>query len=368
MRGFLDPDFPRTPTDYRSVLDGLLAVLGPSEGFSFGTEIRPIPPTLATATGLANREFYTDKNTDVEAVLARIAADTLLTRTHIVIGDGRRGAPATALAQFVRMREVAVAWTRAGGTFLAGVTMAPFTPVPSDPSGCRSETAATGPSVCPLYAFAFLPPRKGSAAARAIATLFEHHYAWPLGSPGAARLELAPAGPVSGINYVRRWAWSADSVPIGRFTSSRPATQWLPLVPALRDSSDVTVRTVGAFVNGQRLRPEIRVRALQNGSAASAWGPVGANAPVRVDSVGGRDGQRSAVAVITGRTTATKGLYRVDFVPSGEPSWLGQFDASDATDRQRTYGLGRLFETFRSDAASASADSLSVARFILVVN
>src|SRR5687768_8807049 len=49
MRGFLDPSYPtRVRTDYRSVIDRLVVGLTPSRGFSFGSELRTIEPTLAT--------------------------------------------------------------------------------------------------------------------------------------------------------------------------------------------------------------------------------------------------------------------------------------------------------------------------------
>jgi hypothetical protein len=43
-----------------------------------------------------------------------------------------------------------------------------------------------------------------------------------------------------------------------------------------------------------------------------------------------------------------RNLYRLDLHPTGEPSWLATFDAESATDAQRTFGLGRLFESFRA--------------------
>jgi len=58
-------------------------------------------------------------------------------------------------------------------------------------------------------------------------------------------------------------------------------------------------------------------------------------------------------------------LYRLQLHPAGEPSWLEAFDAENAGDALRTYGLSRLFESFRAvDPAAAPP----VARIYVVVN
>jgi hypothetical protein len=58
-------------------------------------------------------------------------------------------------------------------------------------------------------------------------------------------------------------------------------------------------------------------------------------------------------------------LYRLELHPAGEPSWLEAFDAENASDALRTYGLGRLFESFRArDPGTAPP----VIRSFVVVN
>ena len=60
-----------------------------------------------------------------------------------------------------------------------------------------------------------------------------------------------------------------------------------------------------------------------------------------------------------------RSLYRLQLHPAGAPSWLDAFDAESAADARRTYGLGRLFESFRAaDPLAAPA----VVRAYAVVN
>src|SRR5688572_9427556 len=143
MRGFLDPKYPtRIPTDYRSVIDRLVVGLRPARGFSFGAALRPAEPTLAT---LGNRDFYVDRDTQTEQVLAEIARDTTSLETHIIVTDGRRGSPNAADAQYVRLREHGTRWVGRGGSFIVGTSLAPFQTVASDPSGCRRSRDAAAP-------------------------------------------------------------------------------------------------------------------------------------------------------------------------------------------------------------------------------
>jgi hypothetical protein len=46
-------------------------------------------------------------------------------------------------------------------------------------------------------------------------------------------------------------------------------------------------------------------------------------------------------------------LYRVELFPAGTPAWLAELEARDASDVERTFGLGRLFERFRASAATS---------------
>lgn len=362
MRGFLDPAYPaRTPTDYRAVIDKLVVGLRPHAGFSFGAAVRPVEPTLAT---FGNRDFYSDRDTEVEAVLGRIAADTTGTRTYLVVGDGRRADPNVANGQFVRMRDLADRWTRAGGTFLVGVSMAPFRTVATDPSGCRTNVANAPRQTCPLYAFAFVAPGANDGVRTALAEVFEHVYAWPAPAAAANALVLAPTAARADVQVQRQWQRAADGAPIVRVRGSTPARAWLTLHVQPADSTTPDAAALMAFVRGEGTTLRVLARPFAGGAARTGWQPVGQAAPIRATP-----GAPLALDVITRGATAPAGLYRVDLVPTGEPSWLSEFDAADANDRVRTYGLGRLFEAFRQRAAAARAsDSAAVARFLLVVN
>jgi hypothetical protein len=46
-------------------------------------------------------------------------------------------------------------------------------------------------------------------------------------------------------------------------------------------------------------------------------------------------------------------LYRIEARTPGAPAWLARFEARQASDAERTFGLGRLFEPFHPLAASA---------------
>src|SRR5688572_19089223 len=178
MRGFLDPSYPtRIRTDYRSVIDRLVVGLTPSRGFSFGSELRPIEPTLAT---LGARDFYSDKDTRTEQAFAEIGRDTVRASSHIIVGDGRRGSPTAGDAQYVRMRELADRWIAGGGSFVVATSLAPFKTVATDPSGCRASTVPTTGDLqtCPLYAFGFIAPGDGARIVATLAGVFQHVFVW----------------------------------------------------------------------------------------------------------------------------------------------------------------------------------------------
>ena len=64
-------------------------------------------------------------------------------------------------------------------------------------------------------------------------------------------------------------------------------------------------------------------------------------------------------------------MFRVDLVATGEPLWLDKFAARDAGDVVRTYGLSRLFEGFRVEAAGGTGPSGALpafARFFIVAH
>ncbi|HEX8358919.1 MAG TPA: hypothetical protein VF613_02295, partial [Longimicrobium sp.] len=77
MRGFLDPEY-RARADYRSVLDGLQARMGSAQVYGFGSSVRREPNGGIDVLG--RREFYGDRDTEMEEALDTISRDTLLAR------------------------------------------------------------------------------------------------------------------------------------------------------------------------------------------------------------------------------------------------------------------------------------------------
>lgn len=355
MRGFLDPAYP-TRVDYRSVIDGLQARLGPRRVYGFGSSVRMEPN--AGLDVLGSREFYGDGDTEMEEALDSIARDTLLAWSHVVVGDARRSDPDLAHRQFVRMRELALRWSRARGTFLVAVSRAPFRPVQGDPSGCHAASAGgQGDSArqCPLYAFVFAAPGDGVRIAAELAGLFEHVWGHPLPTAPLTAVVLRPSGaaPEPGVEYDAAWLSDPPSVP--RLEAESPATRpfHASLVPT--DTSAAAGRLLARLLaDGARL--ELFARPVTTDSTASPWkrqdgstGPVRAGAGTGVDvfSPGGDD----CVSVGEGEPCGT--LYRIEARAPGAPPWLARFEARAAADAERTFGLGRLFEPFLPLAATA---------------
>lgn len=353
MRGFLDPAYP-TRVDYRSVIDGLQARLAPRRVYGFGSSVRMQPN--AGLDVLGSREFYGDRDTEVEEVLDSIARDTLLAWSHVVIGDGRRGDPDLAHRQWMRMRDMALRWTRARGTFLVAVSRAPFTPVRGDPSGCHAASAGGGRDSarqCPLYAFVFAAPGDGIRIAAELAGLFEHVWGHPLPTAPLAAVVLRPgeAAPEEGVEYDA--AWLSGSSPVPRLEAASPATRPFRASLAPADTGAPAGRLLARLLaDGARL--ELFARPVTADSAASPWrrgtgavraAPAGTG--VEVFSPGGDD----CAAAGEGEPCGT--LYRIEARAPGAPPWLARFEARAAADAERTFGLGRLFEPFIPLAAAA---------------
>ena len=260
MRGFLDPGFPaRVPTDYRSVIDRLVVGLRPAEAYGFGSSVSPVPATLGV---LGNPEFYRDSNTEMEEALARVARDTLPLRTHVIVGDGRRGNPNAANSQYTAMRDAAVRWVERGGTFIVGASKAPLAPVADDASGCRANGAEEPGATCPLYAFAFVARGDEPRIAGAMTGVFEHLFVWPLPGVAGARLSARAETAGAAIQLHPTWAIARDSTRIVR--SGGPASSTTPLLIRFQavDSASVAGRTMHAALAGQRLRPVLWARPL----------------------------------------------------------------------------------------------------------
>ena len=350
MKGFLDPNYPtRLRTDYRSVIDRLVVGLQPSAGFSFGTALRPIDPTLAT---LGDRQFYSDADTKVEAVLAEIAKDTAAHATHIIVGDGRRGSANSGDAQFVKMRELADRWTSRGGAFVVATSLAPFQTVTGDPSGCRqTASAATGPQTCPLYAFGFIAPGDAMRVAGTLGGVFEHVFVWPSVTVPPGELTVVPteAGR-SDIRVERQWATAPKGTRIVRVRGDVATNTTLPARIGVRDTSTIDGRSYAAMLAGQRVAERLFSRGFTPDAADQPWRPVETRGTLV------RPGEELTLGFVTRGKEGVPTMFRIDLVPTGDPSWLATFDAEDAHDVVRTYGLGRLFEGFRAQAGRGETD------------
>jgi hypothetical protein len=356
MRGFLDPEYRRVRTDYRSVLDGFQARLQPVEVLGFGNEVR------AAAEGglgvLGNKAFYSDANTEMEEVFPVVEADSALGSTHVVIGDGRRTDPDAANTQFVRMRTLAEHWIGKGGTFVVAASHAPFKPVAADPSGCRDTAGESGQETCPLYAFAFVAPGDEGRVAAALAATFDDLFMVPLPAVAPGGAHLAGAG-TEVMTFEPVWV-RAGQAPVARVRGAAATNQPLRASIVLRDTTTPLGRATLAALRGRRLVPRVFVRTLVDDSAASPWQaspPTGALLRPTDDPL--------AYELFSYGPGAPRHLYRVQLHPAGDPRWLERYDAERATDARRTYGLGRLFESFR---ARDPASYPPVVRVFAVVN
>jgi hypothetical protein len=361
MRGFLDPEYPtRVRTDYRSVLDGFDARLRPSQVFGFGNEVRPAEGGGGLGV-LGNKGFYSDGNTELEEVFPRIQADSALGATHVIMGDGRRGDPNAANGQFVSMRAQAERWIAAGGTFIVASSAAPFRPVENDPAGCRASGEASE-QTCPLYAFAFVAPGDQGRVAAALAAVFQNLYVTPLPAVREADVKMSAPGTAQ-ITMEPSWAKAPDGTPIVRVRGNAATNVPMRASLALRDTASPLGRAALLAIRGRRLVPAVAVRTLASDTAASPWRPSPATGSL-VRPVADDPFAYDFLSRGTGREVP-RYLYRLELHPAGEPSWLEAFDAESASDALRTYGLGRLFESFRArDPGAAPA----VIRSFVVVN
>jgi hypothetical protein len=276
----------------------------------------------------------------------------------VVIGDGRRSDPNLAHRQFVRMRELALRWSEGGGTFLVAVSRAPFRPVQGDPSGCHAAAAgesADSARQCPLYAFVFAAPGDGIRIATDLSGLFEHVWGYPLPTApaGAAALRVEET-PDATATYDAAWLSGPPAVP--KLEAAEPATRPLRLHLVSTDSESPAGRLLSTLLAANP-RVEISARPVTSDSDATPWARQdGQTGPVRVAAGGpmldvfspGGDDCRSV-----GKGDPCGTLYRVELRASGAPVWLSDFEARQAADAERTFGLGRLFEPFLPLARAA---------------
>lgn len=361
MRGFLDTAyFARTRTDYRSVLDGFVARVHPARLFGFGSAVEAASGGLRV---LGDKDFYTDGNTQMEDVFPLIAGDTALASSHVIIGDGRRTDPDVAIGQYVEMRELAEAWIDRGGTLVVATSDAPFEPVREDPSGCRAG-ASTGRKACPLYAFAFVAPGDQGRMTEALAANFEHLFVTPLPAlPDTIRLSpAAPAGGSPGLSLTSAWTRAAaGGTRIARVRGTAVNTsQPLRAEVVMIDTVSERMRAMGQALGGTGLVSSLAVRRLDENPAAAPWGAsTGAGTLLRPTD------DALAFEFFSHGPSADPLLYRIELHATGKPAWLGDFDAEQASDARRTFGLGRLFTGF---GARDALRTPPVARLYVVVN
>jgi hypothetical protein len=357
MRGFLDPAYPgRVATDYRAVIDGFDARLRPSQVYGFGNEVRAAEGQGLVGV-LGNKDFYSDGNTEIEEVFPLISGDSAASSTHVLIGDGRRTNPDAANGQFVRMRALADQWIERGGSFIVASSAAPFQPVANDPAGCGDTDRET----CPLYAFAFVAPGDQGRVAAALASVFQNLYVTPLPAVPGSGVAMASRGSAE-ITFEPRWDSADDGTPIVRVRGRTATNTPLRASLVLRDTTSPRGRAMLASLRGRRLVPALAVRTLAADPAASPWRASPARGALMRPTV---DPFTYEFISYGNGPEVPRQLYRLQLHPAGEPSWLEAFDAENAGDALRTYGLSRLFESFRAvDPAAAPP----VARIYVVVN
>jgi hypothetical protein len=356
MRGFLDSNFPNTPTSYISVLDRLTVGSKAAKAYSFGNTLKQVP---VSTKNFETDSFYDENNTRLQDALTQIAKDSKSDSTHVIITDGRRTGAASADQQYSDMRQAASDWIAHGGTFVVGMTLAPFKTVSGDPSGCQQGGEA-GPQTCPLYAFAFVGCGDRHVL-NALSDVFEHTFAWPAPTIPGSLLVLEVVPGASPVTLNPSWARTQTGTPIAR--SSAPVQTNMPRAARVTLSGPTTdplTLTYDKAIRGEAFKTQLALRPLISQPTPFAWAPVDPNTSVvRVSQ------DTLSLSFHSYGEKGPRSLIRLDMVPTGEPSWLGLVNASDANDEVHTYGIGRLFEAFR---VAAKNDSKPMARLFFVVN
>jgi hypothetical protein len=118
---------------------------------------------------------------------------------------------------------------------------------------------------------------------------------------------------------------------------------------AMRDTSTAEGRGYAAVLASQDVMIQVYSRAFTPAAAGQEWMPVEARGALVRPGTRSEDGSLTLDFVTRGARGPVS-MFRIDLVPGGTPRWLDRFDAEDANDVVRTYGLGRLFESFRTRA------------------
>ena len=111
--------------------------------------------------------------------------------------------------------------------------------------------------------------------------------------------------------------------------------------------------------DGEGMQSRLFSKSLDVSALQRAWTPIQSGSAVI------RSTAPTTATIVTRGPTSAKSIVRLELVSTGEPKWLSEFDANDASDVLRTYGLGRLFESFRQDATNGQKP---IAHVYFVVN
>jgi hypothetical protein len=113
-------------------------------------------------------------------------------------------------------------------------------------------------------------------------------------------------------------------------------------------------------LEGQRVNMMLAMKALIPQQASSQWTePDPATFVIKTNQ------ESQGLSVLSRGAATPRSLIRIDFIPSGEPSWLPLVTATDANDVIHTYGIDRLFEGFRNQAKN---NPVPMGRLFLVAN
>lgn len=241
---------------------------------------------------------------------------------------------------------------------MVATSLAPFKTVSTDPSGCRSSPANS----CPLYAFAFVAPGDETRIASTLTRVFEHLFAQPLPALAPGDLTIIPTGSLGGLRVETRWSKASDGTRIVRISAPTPTKTLADAALALADTGTALGTSQAAALRGTQSKLLVTARSLNPAAANEPWVPIDTRSAL-VRPVEGTDSLE--VALYSRGENSPAYVYRIDVTSRGAPTWLNDFDAPNASDSVRTFGLSRLFEAFRQQVAT---NPLSVARIYFVVN
>jgi hypothetical protein len=145
--------------------------------------------------------------------------------------------------------------------------------------------------------------------------------------------------------YQRRWTAAADGTPIARVTGNVASKALFQTDVSLDDTTSARGHAFALILDGEGTSPIVTARPFRLSAIQEPWLSVSGPSSLVFPAADGR-----TIGLGTHGPNGVQSIYRIDLVPTGEPTWLLEFDAANAGDIVRTYGLGRLFESFRITA------------------